>query len=72
MIPVITTLIFMHCASADSASCEIARVAWDGSPLQCSLFAQQGIANWLRENPGRVLRGRHKCVTEPAGGGKIA
>lgn len=70
----ITTLVFLACVAGKEPTedtCQKVALPWDGSHLQCSLFAQQGIVQWLQHRPGLVLVGRHKCVTEPVGGNNV-
>ena len=67
---VLTVLVF-HLCLATGGECQEERIVWEGTPLQCSLFAQQAIAQRLRGRPELVMVGKHRCVTSPSGGENV-
>jgi hypothetical protein len=70
MTSTIVTLVFTLClasAPRDLGSCQVERVQWDGSQLQCELFGQQHIAMRVSQRPELVNQGKYRCIAEPSG-----
>jgi hypothetical protein len=70
MTSTIITLVFTLClasAPRSTEDCQVEKVQWDGSMLQCELFGQQHIAMRVAQRPELVNQGKYQCIQEPSG-----
>jgi hypothetical protein len=54
-------LVFLACFGGD---CRQVRVPFDGTLMQCMLFGQQVMAQWIADRPGSTISGGYRCTTE--------